>query len=711
MYKIEVDPKLFITCRLCLDEMGQYQIDPNVQTQIKYCFDIDVDPFDGLPQLICKKCETILSDFHEKKKTYQEKQLGLKKNAKPANNCIVTAPLQQQDTVSSTQSTIPETKPQQSFKLTLKKKRKSPEPNSNDSLVTKNHDTKTVRPWRKNYNKYFSCRLCQVVYKNKKILMTHMEKHGTLLEKYGHILKKCKIQLPRIDDKTNFVSSNDMVVMNEDQILLNKYDQYRVIYIKKTSGFQEKKNSSDSSDDDLITKGKRKRLRLVSQSSNETVVLEDPKKEDDLETPGSSKSKLQNHIIECVDIDSSDQEPSSPKTYEGRKQIIREVVASCVKKYLNNDNDNCKDMQLKHKILSIGRKVVNNKSFNCTGLLRYLEHKNLDIEWIPRVSQNPETDYVHVRTKVLDNKNDGEAGWMIASELKGSDSNTYMENLQKILENDKLPTPVQNSTEEPTVEQQVPYDNTDTMLLKLLNTNPVANPKQLPKKTREATNITDSSSDTSLSMPIITNTVSLADTMSEQVNEKSKEPTPFVPRIKVKPVSQLMPDKSTTITETTPAQVAWTIPEKPQNQISQPDWVVMHTVELPRTKTLSPFKYFQNLLQMHGITLLDTTALVPSDFVSLIKFKSVFKQETKRVTLSLGLLSDSRQFYIKVTESTNEQLDINTLIPTWQWEILSLYKSEIAINILENSKKISQKMYDSTNYFISLLRSIVFIRP
>ncbi|CAF4915835.1 unnamed protein product [Pieris macdunnoughi] len=247
--------------------MGQYQIVPNVRTQIKFCFDIDVDPLDGLPQLICKKCETILSDFHEKKKTYQEKQLGLKKTQ---------SPLQQQDTVSSTQSTIPETKTQQTFELTLKKKPKSLETNLNESFEIKN-DTKTVRSWRKNYNKYFACRLCEVVYKNKQILITHMEKHSALLQKYGRILKKCKIQLPKIDKKTNFVSSDVMVVMGEDQILLNKYDQYRVVYLKKTSGLQEKKNSSESSDDDIITKGKRKRLRLVSQSSNETVVLEDPK--------------------------------------------------------------------------------------------------------------------------------------------------------------------------------------------------------------------------------------------------------------------------------------------------------------------------------------------------------------------------------------------------------------------------------------------------
>lgn len=42
MDMIEVDPKLFVTCRLCLEDMGQYQIVPILQQQIKYCFDIDV---------------------------------------------------------------------------------------------------------------------------------------------------------------------------------------------------------------------------------------------------------------------------------------------------------------------------------------------------------------------------------------------------------------------------------------------------------------------------------------------------------------------------------------------------------------------------------------------------------------------------------------------------------------------------------------------
>lgn len=42
MDMIEIDPKLFVTCRLCLEDLGQYQIVPVVQEQIKYCYDIDV---------------------------------------------------------------------------------------------------------------------------------------------------------------------------------------------------------------------------------------------------------------------------------------------------------------------------------------------------------------------------------------------------------------------------------------------------------------------------------------------------------------------------------------------------------------------------------------------------------------------------------------------------------------------------------------------
>lgn len=38
----EIDPKLFITCRLCLENTGAYRIMPAVQKQIKFCYEIEV---------------------------------------------------------------------------------------------------------------------------------------------------------------------------------------------------------------------------------------------------------------------------------------------------------------------------------------------------------------------------------------------------------------------------------------------------------------------------------------------------------------------------------------------------------------------------------------------------------------------------------------------------------------------------------------------
>lgn len=51
MSRIQVDPKLFVTCRLCLDDTGQYQIVPTVQEQIKFCFDILVSKIEIIVRL------------------------------------------------------------------------------------------------------------------------------------------------------------------------------------------------------------------------------------------------------------------------------------------------------------------------------------------------------------------------------------------------------------------------------------------------------------------------------------------------------------------------------------------------------------------------------------------------------------------------------------------------------------------------------------
>lgn len=105
MESIEIDPELFITCRICFKEKGSYQITPILQEQIKYCLDIEVSiiivyciifkltllmiflfqiqPFDGFSQVICKKCKPILDEFHKIKKNAKEKHEKLSKNVKP----------------------------------------------------------------------------------------------------------------------------------------------------------------------------------------------------------------------------------------------------------------------------------------------------------------------------------------------------------------------------------------------------------------------------------------------------------------------------------------------------------------------------------------------------------------------------------------------------------------------------------------------------
>lgn len=42
MSKIIVNATLFVTCRLCLEDLGVYQIVPEVKEQILYCFGINV---------------------------------------------------------------------------------------------------------------------------------------------------------------------------------------------------------------------------------------------------------------------------------------------------------------------------------------------------------------------------------------------------------------------------------------------------------------------------------------------------------------------------------------------------------------------------------------------------------------------------------------------------------------------------------------------
>ncbi|XP_045508155.1 uncharacterized protein LOC123703972 [Colias croceus] len=772
MDKLEVDPKLFITCRLCLEEMGQYQIVPSVQQQIRFCFDIDVDPFDGLPQLICRGCEAILTQFNSVKKKYQEKQNDLKADIK---GCIINSTLSQQNVVTSTEQTEsqPETKEStplpKSFKLTLKRKQTIHDAKNNPdsecescsssySIIKK---SKTSRKWRKKYDKFFICRYCSSAYKDRKS-NKHLEHHKSLLAKYSNLINNFSIVIPRIDKKLNLTGMENTVAIDRENILQQYNSDYSILYKLKSKYYSdvEKKSSPEPSDDDIVTKKKRNRLQLISESSNETVILEGSTKKD------NGPQQNANNVFECVDIgDSSDSDDRGNDTKSNvntaledhlKLNIISHNIAACYKKFIHriDSSENYKsnkDDLLQHKILSMGRKVINKKRFNCNGMLRYLENKHLAVHW-----NNKKLDLVYVRTKLKENRKVNEdAGWKSISavtKVKENDSlNSLLEKVHTMDRHFSINNMSPSSSALPATLIQMVNDNNYNSH-KLLNPNPVANPKQLPKKSNllENQNVKmisgpfSSCSSELLHMPIITSTISLAELNTEEIQsvaEKRSEESsieastaqPFVPRIKVKPVSQLMPEKSSSnfIGSSFTQAAKWNVPvpenaqgksnkhlplevptssNKPQTKenLLGNDYVIMHTVEIPNQKTSSPFLYLKNLLQIHNLILMNSNDVITSDFICLIKFKSIFNQDNKAgVTLCMALFSNAKQFCIKIKDVTSE-IDIKSLPPHWQWEILQLFRGDIAERFLENAKKISKQLHDATIYFVSLLRTIVF---
>ncbi|XP_038209017.1 uncharacterized protein LOC119830175 [Zerene cesonia] len=794
MDKLEVDPKLFITCRLCLEEMGQYQIVPSVQQQIKFCFDFDVDPFDGLPQLICKGCELILTQFNSIKKKYQEKQNNLKANIK---GCAINSTVsQQQNIVTSTEETESQLDPKntssvpKSFKLTLKRKEIFPHGtktnldseaescSSSYSIVKKSVPVapiKSSRKWRKKYDKFFVCRFCSNAYKEKKNFK-HMETHKDLLEKYSNIINNFSIMIPRIDKKLNLTGMENTVAIDHENILQKYSSEYTILYKLKSSSHTvlEKRSSPDHSDDDVVNKQKRKRLRLVSQSSNETVILEGSNNKEEVneqQQQNVNNEELNQKVVECVDIeDSSDSDDHLKENNSNNNtatasaeehfkvNIISHNITACYQKFIcrshSSVNSN-KDNLLQHKILSMGRKVINKKRFNCNGILRYLENKPLAVHW-----NNKKIDLVHIRTKLKENvKINEDFGWKSLSAVTKVKENVSLNSLlEKVHTFDRhfsICNISPSSSATPAIlTLQMSNDNTCNSK-KLLNPNPVANPKQLPKKSNLQENqnvkvisgpLPNSSNELVSHMPVITSTVSLAELNTEEIpsvtetrsEESSMNPStakPFVPRIKVKPVSQLMPANSCNnicMSSSSRQATNWNVPEpinatcamsnkqlplevpmscnKPQTKenLLGKEYVTMHTVEIPNQKTSSPFLYLKNLLQIHNFILMNSNDVITNDFVCLIKFKSIFNQDNKAgVTLCMALFSDAKHFCIKIKDVTSE-IDIKSLPSHWQWEILQLFRGEIAERFMENAKKISKKLHDATGYFVSLLRTIVF---
>lgn len=467
------------------------------------------------------------------------------------------------------------------------------------------------------YKKWFICRFCNYQSRNKSKIMKHMNTHSSMIQKYTNLIKHdCYVKLDKLDNKPNICKSKKYVVHSSDKITHYMHNFYHVIIRpKETSnnisdggsvGSLLELNYNYRSDDsnDTIPIGLKNRRRKNRILSNDTVVIE----KDDLDSsmlnsPLTHEAPAKPNVTEmnekeCISIDDSDSESIksgealtnggtnlSSSVNNSEYKTINNIISLCYKKHLkrleSNDTIDANmpcltetqatklDSHIKHKVLSIGKKMINNSPFSCTGILRYLEHQNLEIVWTPNIpkTSNKKTDCVRIMMKLKshDENDSSESGW------------TVLQNPNQV---DRIEDA--DSTGGGAVLSAINIgQEKDKILRKLLNENPVPNPKKLTKKPQGANssvskkkkikNKEDKSvpvdmpiieTDDNVVTPLITSTVSLAPS-GEGVKQQPAFPvsvTPIAgpskiqsnltdtaipeqtnfPRIKVKSASQLM---------------------------------------------------------------------------------------------------------------------------------------------------------------------------
>ncbi|XP_028165750.1 uncharacterized protein LOC114356657 [Ostrinia furnacalis] len=858
---LEIDPKLFITCRLCLEDTGVFQIVPNVQQQIKYCFDINVEPFDGLPQLLCRKCNTLLQEYSNIKKIFVEKQASLKekltfkKEEPPETKAAETdnkeEPLNAPDDVSvsenneanlvngevkaPTTSNEATVNPQKKKNSKSKRRRRALSLTSNDSYnsngtVTKdrkiNHNTSFNKPaanWKTNdYLKYYVCKICSLMYRDKRSVKNHYYDHNFLIASNHQAFEaKCRVYLPKLDNKPNITGLNNTVVFSKNRILLDDgSDWYNIVYVAK----DKRQYKSDSSDSEFVVSNKqRKRRRLSSLSSNDTVYIGNTAKSP--QSPGekvftkTTKSKRNSNELlvptphtrtetVCIELDDSSDsnmdgvfnqnKPNSSTTPQIDLRTIENIITVCRNKFeirhkkqqMNENHPVHKaqlEAQLKHKILSFGRKTLNVSALASNGILRYLEHKNLNVIWEPvsqKKAQSAGRELSFVRIAAInfdrDKRVEDDSGWVDVTNDPTLDEFTSTQQqcvpigtgtaVLNIIPTATVPiagvikSPVTNGVNQIVLTDVRSTEESNSK--KLLNVNPVANPKQLPKKSHvhEAKPVYISrlpnnfdqglDNEPNMIMPVITSTKSLAAEVNDENKKKETENSTSAnnsgsnqpaPRIKVKPASELMKPqlqrdqsnsswdfnqiqntigtRESTVNLIVPDMLvhkihnqstALMLPATPaSNSISEPiksgpEYIILDTVDMPNTKTASPFEYFRNLLLLHGLTLIEANAVLTRDFLCLLKFKVQFKQENKNnpVILCLSLHCSGNEFCMSIKDGNQINIHIGKMSPNWQWEIMKVYQGDVSTKVLLNAQKAGQSIYTNANTFVCLLRSI-----
>lgn len=430
--------------------------------------------------------------------------------------------------------------------------------------------------WKNNFQKYFVCRYCDKHCTTRDLILLHLNSHLDLLSNCHKLIKRhCNVQMNRIDSLPNIagnVSNCNIVVLNSNTLVFdgNNLDFY-ITYLPKAYQRPVLKTNDKpvhmdveiSDDDEVLNQPKsRKRPRLLSDTTSintsdvdlETVSEFKEKNDESDSTITITKNGVSNNSTENVmkDISDDDMKINIYPTEVQKTVILSIVLGSYNKsvKKINCNKFNINNDMLNRKVLCIGRKIMTKKGMPSTGLLKYLEHKNLIIDW--RLNNiKPELwkqiDYIRVMTRTRDKEQpDGFKyfGKKSKDYLKNKVNDSILHNL--LLSNDNNinyndNTNVPNMSEAEKIEKII------------LNLNPVPNPKQAPKqkpcRVKHNSNVshdppaeirlTNCSENTSSpipdciylndsddeskqvsQMPIITSTTSLAPT----TNVESKEP-------------------------------------------------------------------------------------------------------------------------------------------------------------------------------------------
>lgn len=666
---------------------------------------------------------------------------------------------------------------------------------------------------------------------------------------------------------------NNIVVHNDSKVIENCNSLfYYINYSKEQEDLLENSSIDNVSqklsikNDDLESTDteqeigrhvKRRKRRILSRSSNETVVIESNGNKilsDNEESKLTAEEVAKPTIAEisndqCINIeDSSDSDTDRNEIGSslrlkppleakfGDNKIIQGIIHTCVNAYYRKNESierpTSTESQLRRKVLGIGRKIINRQGFNCTGLLKYMEHKNLGIIWVTKgIHNGKESNVIRIMTKLReDDTTDDNQGWVPVPSpdfVPGLAFNKNPDTLLSPVVQHPIDTELNQLGSLPTsIEPAVLYfNNAPDPKNKLLNANPVANPKQLPRKLMPGTELRinkvlsepctlyQNNEDTEFCMPIITSTTSLAVPNStptpiepppnDTVVPINANPEKPAPRIKVKPVSELMSESRLNSLRGQPATVStsnmlqnqsdnsstlipqinpiinnkntglpqiqntnivlspnnvW-VPQSAPNMysshmmrqipgVNQPmqlvqiscvnpmnvrptyqnvprlaiapppcnntngkdEFVLLHTVELPNTRTNSPFQYLKNLSSIHNLILIDPDVMLSRDFICLIKFKVQFKQEPidEPIVLCLSLYCAQNKFCFTVRDRAQKDININKISPNWQWEIIKIFRGDLVDRLLQNARRHSQETLEYTNKFLCLLRSIIF---